>query len=261
MFRKSDFAKYFSIYDQRPDIASKGGQTAFKSFTSWIIKTWDKDSNLINQDFYKEMISNIILFKELDKITKHGAGANGYKANINAYTLSYFYWYIESQLNAKFNYLKIWQQQKVPNEVVKFLEEVSYKVRDILTRVESNVTEYAKKIGAWNDVKEMVCLDNSYDLSSILMSIKESKDSIREGKKIEKETNDILDTSFVYRKLEDDFNYYINLLAFITDRKVDYLPDEHKMIKLLAENKILSDKQCKIALRVIEKAELDGFGI
>ncbi|TXG13870.1 AIPR family protein, partial [Listeria monocytogenes] len=89
MFRKSDFAKYFNIYQKRPDIASKGGQTAFKAFSSWIIRTWENDSNIINQEFYKEMVSNIIMFKELDKLTKKGAGSNGYKANINAYTLSY----------------------------------------------------------------------------------------------------------------------------------------------------------------------------
>ena len=56
------------------------------------------------------MVSNIIMFKELDKLTKCGAGSNGYKANINAYTLAYLYWYLEEKMNMKFNYLKIWQQ-------------------------------------------------------------------------------------------------------------------------------------------------------
>lgn len=261
MFKKSDFAKYFSIYDKHPDIASKGGQSAFKSFTSWIMKTWEKDSNSINQDFYKEMISNIILFKDLDKLTKVGAGANGYKANINAYTLSYLYWYIESKLNSKFNYQKIWQRQKVPSEVLIFLEDVSYQVRDILTRVEGNVTEYAKKVIAWNEVKELVALDSTYDLSSVIMSNEEAKISVKEAKKFEKETNEIMDTSMVYRKLEEDPNYYIDLLEFIKQRKSEYMHDEQQMITLLASNKFLSDKQCKVALRAIEKAELDGFGI
>ncbi len=43
------------------------------------------------------MVSNIIMFKELDKLTKCGAGSNGYKANINAYTLAYLYWYLEEK--------------------------------------------------------------------------------------------------------------------------------------------------------------------
>ncbi|HEM4919478.1 TPA: AIPR family protein [Streptococcus suis] len=261
MFKKSDFAKYFSIYDKRPDIASKGGQSAFKSFTSWIINTWEKDPNLINQDFYKEMISNIILFKDLDKITKTGSGINGYKANINAYTLSYLYWYIECELNLKFNYLKIWQKQKVPSEVLRFLEDISYQVKDILTRVEGNVTEYAKRGIAWKDVKELVNLANDYDLLSITISKEDAKESIKVAKKIEKQTNDILDTSSVYRKMEEFPSYFTDLLNFITLRRTEYLPDELQMIRLLAANKILSDKQCKVALRAIEKAELDGFRI
>lgn len=181
MFKKSDFAKYFNIYQKRPDIASKGGQAAFKVFSAWIIQIWDKDPNHVNQEFYKEMVSNIIMFKELDKITKNGAGSNGYKANINAYTLSYLYWFIEENMNMKFNYSKIWQQQSVQQSVLEFMSDISYEVRDVLTRVDGNVTEYAKRIGAWDDVKSMVeiDIDKDYDLSSIVTS----KDDVSQTKK------------------------------------------------------------------------------
>ncbi|WP_253253961.1 AIPR family protein, partial [Enterococcus faecium] len=117
-----------------------------------------------------EMVSNIIMFKELDKVTKNGAGSNGYKANINAYTLSYLYWFIEEKMNMKFNYSKIWQQQSVQQPVLEFMGDISYEVRDVLTRVDGNVTEYAKRIGAWDDVKSMVKIDKDYDLSRIITS-------------------------------------------------------------------------------------------
>lgn len=61
--------------------------------------------------------------------------------------------------------------------------------------------------------------------------------------------------------MEEFPSYYTDLLNFITLRRTEYLPDELQMIRLLAANKILSDKQCKVALRAIEKAELDGFGL
>lgn len=261
MFRKSDLAKYFSIYNQKPDIASKGGQTAFKNFTSWIITTWEKDSNKINQEFYKEMISNIILFKALDKVTKEGAGANGYKANINAYTLSYFYWYIENKLNMKFDYSKIWQKQQVPKVVLEFFSEISYKVRDILTDTDSNVTEYAKKGIAWTTVKEKVICDSEYDLGIVTMSKNELRMIQNDARKHEKETNDILDTSLVYKKMEDNPEFYLNLFAFMQKYKKEFTPIEHSIISLLTNNKYLSDKQCKIALNAINKAELEGFGV
>ena len=261
MFKKSDFAKYFNIYQKRPDIASKGGQAAFKAFSSWIIQIWDKDYNLVNQEFYKEMVSNIIMFKELDKLTRSGAGSNGYKANINAYTLSYLYWFLEEKLNMKFNYLKIWQQQSVPQPVLKFMDDISYEIRDILTRVDGNVTEYAKRIVAWDDVKSNVMINRNYDLSSIIIA----KDDVAQFKKTarnnEKFENDFLGTASVYERLADNPDYYSDMLLFIDGHRKEFLPKERSVISMLASNKFLSDKQSKIALQTIEKAEFEGFGL
>lgn len=261
MFKKSDFAKYFNIYYQRPDIASKGGQAAFKTFSTWIIKTWDKDSNLVNQEFYKEMISNIIMFKELDKITKLGAGASGYKANINAYTLSYLYWFLENKLDVKFDYTKIWQKQSVPRAVLNFMDEISYNIRDILTRVEGNVTEYAKRSIAWEDIKSLVDIRSNSDLSSISISKASASDYKKEARKNEKFDNDILDTTLVYRKVEERPNYYKDMLLFINENIREFLPKERDVVAMLATNKFLTDRQSKIALQAIKKAESEGFGL
>ena len=50
------------------------------------------------------------------------------------------------------------------------MDDISYEIRDILTRVEGNVTEYAKRIVAWDDVRSMVTINRDYDLSSITIS-------------------------------------------------------------------------------------------
>ena len=201
------------------------------------------------------------MFKELDKVTKNGAGSNGYKANINAYTLSYLYWFIEEKMNMKFNYSKIWQQQSVQQSVIEFMGDISYEVRDVLTRVDGNVTEYAKRIDAWDDVKSMLKIDRDYDLSSIVTS----KDNVAQTKKIarnnEKFENDYLGTASVYKRIEEDPNYYSDLLLFIDGHRKEFLPKERNVIALLVANKFLSDKQSKIALQAIEKAELEGFGL
>lgn len=261
MFKKSDFAKYFNIYYQRPDIASKGGQAAFKAFSNWIIEIWDKDSNLVNQEFYKEMIANIIMFKELDKRTKVGAGANGYKANINAYTLSYLYWFLEKKLDTKFNYTKIWQKQSVPQSVLIFMNDVSYEIRDILTSVEGNVTEYAKRLAAWEDIKSLVQVRKDFDLSSISISKDSASQYRKEARKNEKLDNDILDTALVYQRLEENPNYYKDMLIFINEHIKEFLPKERDVVAMLATNKFLTDKQSKVALQAINKAELEGFGL
>lgn len=261
MFKKSDFAKYFNIYNQKPDIASKGGAAAFKEFSTWIVETWDKDSSIINQEFYKEMIANIIMFKELDRLTKIGAGSNGYKANINAYTLAYVYWFIENKLASKFNYGRIWQKQSVPNSVLDFMNDISYKIRDVLTSTTGNVTEHAKKIGTWQLIKDNIVISHEFDLSSIIQSKDEAEQTKKSAKKEEKFENDIMDTTLVYAKLEENPDYYKELLFFIDKHKKEFSFKERSVIGMLATNKYLTDKQCKIALTAIKTAELEGFGI
>ncbi|EAF1169117.1 hypothetical protein CG075_09420, partial [Listeria monocytogenes] len=181
--------------------------------------------------------------------------------NINAYTLSYLYWYLEEKMNMKFNYLKIWQQQSVPQSVLKFMDEISYEIRDILKRVDGNVTEYAKRIIAWDDVKLMVKINKNYDLSIIAIS----KDDMVQSKKIarnnEKFENDYLGTVSVYKRLEENPNYYKDMLLFIDVHRKEFFPKERDVIALLVANKFLSDKQSEIALQAIEKAELEGFGL
>lgn len=261
MFKKSDFAKYYNIYTQHPDIASRGGVASFKTFSSWIIKVWDSDKNSINQEFYKEMISNIIMFKELDKLTRNGAGSNGYKANINAYTLSYLYWYLENKKNVKFDYTRVWQKQTVPEKVLTFLDDVSFQVRDELTKTEGNVTEYAKKQYCWEEIKKNIVIDKDYDLSSISISKIEAKESKILARKDEKFNNDLDDVTKVYRKIEQNNDYYKNLLNFLDENIKEFNYKERDLVAKLATNKYLTDKQCKIVLQVIDKAELEGFGL
>lgn len=51
------------------------------------------------------------------------------------------------------------------------------------------------------------------------------------------------------------------MLIFIDGHCKEFLPKERNVIAMLASNKFISDKQSKIALQAIEKAELEGFGI
>ena len=50
------------------------------------------------------------------------------------------------------------------------------------------------------------------------------------------------------------------MLIFIDGHCKEFLPKERNVIAMLASNKFISDKQSKIALQAIEKAELEGFG-
>lgn len=73
--------------------------------------------------------------------------------------------------------------------------------------------------------------------------------------------NDFFDTASVYERFKENPNYYKDLLLFIDKHRKEFFPKERNVIAMLVANKFLSDKQSKIALQTIEKAELEGFGL
>lgn len=41
------------VYQQRPDIASMGGQKAFVKFADQVSTAWDKDNTTFNEEYFK----------------------------------------------------------------------------------------------------------------------------------------------------------------------------------------------------------------
>lgn len=151
MFKKSDLAKYHNIFEKNPHIASKGGAGAFRKFSEWILKTWDNDNSLIDEIYFKEQVANIIIFQEVDRIVKNAPWYNSYKANINAYSISYLYWWVNKQ-RKQVDFQKIWNDQKISSELREFFEIITEFVNDYLTsenRPVANVTEWAKREKCW----------------------------------------------------------------------------------------------------------------
>ncbi|MDF9866944.1 hypothetical protein OKW22_000503 [Bacilli bacterium PM5-3] len=262
MFKKADFAKYFNIMSLKPHIASKGGVSAFREFTTWILKTWEKNDNKINEKFFKDNIANIILFKEIDIIVKNADWYNGYKANINAYTLSYLYWYCNEKLNSEINLSKIWLDQGIDNELKFNLKKLTKKIYFHLideNRVVENVTEWAKKEMCWNKCKEKNLIDWDFNIDNILVSKEELKYEKKNAVKEQKIENQLNELATVYNYLEEDEKFYMDLYDFISDKN-EYSDKEKDIIMIVAKSKaILSDKQAKTALQVIDKARLDAW--
>lgn len=151
MFKKSDLAKYHNIFEKNPHIASKGGAAAFRKFSEWILKTWDNDNSLIDEAYFKEQIANIIIFQEVDNIVRNAPWYNSYKANINAYSISYLYWWVNKK-RKQIDFQKIWNEQKISLELREIFEVVTKFVNDYLTsedRPVANVTEWAKREKCW----------------------------------------------------------------------------------------------------------------
>lgn len=146
--KKSDLAKYLQAWIGHPHVASLGGEKNFREF----MRIVDEKPSLlklpIDVDWYKQTIARIILFKETQKITRKEFSQG--QSNIAVYTISM----ISRDISNNLDFVKIWEQQGVSEELQRQITIWTKEVYEILKNGagERLLTEYAKKIEAWNSL-------------------------------------------------------------------------------------------------------------
>lgn len=155
LIKKEELARAHLIWEQRPDIVSKGSNRLFTYFMDKVDATWkkDRDAGKYGDDYFKESISLIIMYEQLrNLISKQEWYIKGYLANIVAYGISIFSKLFQDQFKASFNLELIWNAQSLPDDMAKVLLPICKKVKDCLTdpsRSKENVTEWAKLKLCW----------------------------------------------------------------------------------------------------------------
>jgi hypothetical protein len=160
MFSKTDLAKYENLWNQKPHVVSQGAQKNFSAYAAGIGKEWESDKDKFNELFYKCLVAKAILFKKLEKLVSDQAWYKtdpGYRANIVAYTLAWIAHAADSR-DKTVNFLDIWDKQDISAVMAHSMAAIAKSVRDSLVDTPagiSNVTEWAKKPGCWERIKEL----------------------------------------------------------------------------------------------------------
>ncbi|TCI53775.1 hypothetical protein EVJ24_08790 [Exiguobacterium sp. SH1S21] len=261
IIKKVDLAKYYNIFLMKPHIASAGSQMSFNKFSEWMINEWDKNSNFVNDEFYRKIVALAILFKKTDYIVRNQAWYDSYKANIVAYSLSLLIYKVENDYpELTIDLYSIWKEQDLSQGWIKQIEVVSFEVYKHLTRKDrfvENVTEWAKREVSWNMAKEIVV---EYDKEFLKLLV--NKDyvktqefsAIKEHKK-NNEINDLLkvyEYGAIYWKEVYDWGEQQNIW---NSRDISFL----KLAIAIDEGKVLTDKQSTKILQVLEKARTESF--
>ena len=152
MFDKAALSKCVMSWEQEPHIVCKGGEQCYSAFFKKMIQ-----SKLhVNEDSYKKIVAQLILFKTIDAYYgKDGVNLVGYKANMVAFTISV----LSSITNKAIDLLSIWNEQCVitpsvynelngdmPTLYAKILtssDVVTYKVKVAYT------ASTGRKVGRW----------------------------------------------------------------------------------------------------------------
>ncbi|HEY9814580.1 MAG TPA: AIPR family protein, partial [Candidatus Obscuribacterales bacterium] len=147
---KTVLCKALNAWDEKPDVVSRGGQKCFVDFMSALSRrgsTW-----LPDEDYYRDAIAKVILFKRAEKIARQIA-FDAYRANAVAYTLGLLAYRCCGRLDLD----DVWESQDVPHEVEEtmrsWMPEVHAEI--VESAGDRNVTEWCKKKECWAHIQAL----------------------------------------------------------------------------------------------------------
>lgn len=257
MFSKTDLAKFENVWDENPRFVNFGAQKNFVQYAKRIGSEWEKSSEAFNEFYYKRAIARAILFRKAEKLVSAQPWYNGgYRANIVAYTLALLGHYVFKQ-NQSIDFMRIWNTQFISADLERALEVTSELVHDEITQPQqgiSNVTEWCKKEGCWQRLKEKVIqLDNilSDDFKNSLISMSISKSVTKYALKVQR----IDDGIEAQKKIILIPTIKWKQFLVMCKNKEDFSQKDFDMLNLATKmpHRIPSEKQSNFLLNLIEK--------
>ena len=259
LFSKTDLAKYFNVWERKPDKVSLGAQKNFADFAQVIGSAWGANENNFNDLFFQEIVAKAIVFKRTEKIVSEQAWyEGGYRANIVAYAISKLsYDIVEMKKSADF--VAIWNAQCISEAMEKALAVVTKSVHDVLVDPPSgirNITEWAKKQACWNRVQN---LDIKWpkDFLDELISGEEQKGRKREGRKDQKVLDGIEAQTAVFNAGGE---FWQRVLEWGLERKLLSERDSGVLkAASLIPQKIPTEKQVILIIQTFSRLQEEGL--
>jgi len=167
-FDKIMVAKLENSWRQLPHIVSLGGQKNFSHFMVFVREKIEAKSEIkVDKKYFHDLIGKLILWKNMEKIIRK-QGIAGYRANIITYTIS---WILRNKIDL-INLDSIWNAQGISEELAGTIDIITRHIRNIISNVDGNVTEWCKKVDCWNKIK-----DKELDLTHEVETFSKSADS------------------------------------------------------------------------------------
>lgn len=259
---KTFLSKSENVWLQKPDIVSKGAQYSFADFAKTITDKLEEDNLAITEQYFKDSISRVIMFKEVEKLISKSEWYQlhkAYRAQTVAYTIAYLAHHIQEK-KQYLNFNLIWESQKLPNSLYNILAIIAEAVFKNITNPpegNTNVGQWCKKTKCWDRVKK---LDLKIEINDELLTDREEeKYNKREAKKGKKLDSSIEIESFVINlekeKWKQLLEYYQKdeMKLHISMMQLDILTKYTNGLMILP-----SPKQSKILYQLYENAINEG---
>lgn len=207
---KNFLSKSEASWMQKPHTVSKGVSYSFSEFARDITEKLEKDDLAINELYYKDAISRIILFKEMEKIVSNSSWYDGgYRAQTVTYTIAYLS-YLTRLRKKFFNFKPIWENQALPENLVEILKEISKKIYYIIINPptgSANIGQWCKKRECWDNIRDQIIYADHLP-EELLLDQEEARQDKKEAKTDKKLTKGIEIQTFV---LQTENKIWLNL--------------------------------------------------
>ncbi len=265
MFTKTDLAKFENVWDEHPRWVCLGAQKNFAQFAKRIGKAWILSQDFFNEFFYQRLIARGIIFRRTEKLVSAQPWYDGgYRAQTVANTLAVIS-EICKRNKVAIDYLKIWNKQEVYPSRLDATTITSKRVNDDIIHPPegiSNIGEWCKKEGCWTRLQSLIPeLETSMPKAfwDDTVSLKEQAAQVKDAK--------------TTQKIDDGINVQKTVVEIPASTWADVLtagmkgkflsPKEANLLRIAQQipMKIPSEKQCKLLVAILEKAQKEGVAL
>jgi len=260
LITKTDLSKFENVWECIPHIVAKGAQYSFIEYTKEIGKRWEKHEKEYNELYYKSAIAKAIIFKITESTISNSFWfIRDYRAQAVAYSISYMAQIIKDE-KKYFNFLYVWEHQKVSSPTQKALDIITRTVYQELTNPPSGITnvgQWAKKEGCWNVIKNLQ-IDLPQEFYDELLEKQDMDTEKKQAKKIQRIDNGVEAQKLVFEIAEK--NKWCEIRQFGIENEI-FSPLEIDLIDLACSipNKIPSEKQALIIVNALHNLEEIGM--
>lgn len=265
MFTKTDIAKFENVWDEQPRWVNLGAQKNFGRYAARIGAEWTKSPERFNELYFRRVIARAIIFRRVEKLVSAQPWySGGYRANIVAYSIAIISELVK-RAGKSVDFDSIWVLQSVPQSFEDALVLSAKYVNDDITSPPegiSNISEWCKKEGCW-----MRLLGNMDRLEKALspvfwenlVSTQMLKSKEKSAKKIQKIDDGIEAQKKVLKITAKKWS----TIRTKGEQKNLFTPKEIGILKVAERipQKIPTEKQSKILIDALHKAELEGIRI
>lgn len=258
-FTKTDLAKVENTFAGKPHIVSLGAQKNFTEFAKSIGKVWGKDGTCFDEIWYRRLIAKVIVFRAMERIVSAASWyGGGYRSNIVAYGVSK----VAEDAQKKgmtIDLDSIWRSGRLSSELENILFRAGAEAQDVIVNPPAgikNFGEWAKKEMCWKWLSERK-FDLSFAKSKVFISIETANEHVKQEKFNQLLTGRVQAEIDVHQ-LGAAFWSEVQLWGI---DKMLLTPSEINIIGICAAipRKMPSEKQCVLALQVLDRLSGKGF--